>query len=141
MKEKKPEYSKFFTNVPLTLAQFGPAFRQAYDSNPNGFTQVQHDYIAYSHYIPQVQAIKKNTGFNVLESSRAIQEMIWSFSVQHRNNTPTAFNAAVGKNWESMTNVEIITAMYDYRYAKWSCCRPRFLAEKKDILALENSGS
>ena len=136
MKSKKPEYYKFFKGVPLELQPFGTAFRKAYSSNSAGFTAVQHDFIAYSHYFPQAAKIKERTGYDVLKQKPSIQEMIWSFSVQHNNNTPGAFSEAVGNGWKSMTNKEIITKMYDYRYNRWSCCRPRYKEEKKDVLEL-----
>jgi hypothetical protein len=62
--------------------------------------------------------------------------MFWSFSVQHNNNTPGAFYEAVGSGWKTMTDKQIISEMYDYRYDRWSCCRPRYIEEKKDVLAL-----
>jgi murein DD-endopeptidase MepM/ murein hydrolase activator NlpD len=136
LQNKKPEYYKFFKGVPQVLSKFGPAFKKAYNSNPAGFTSVQHDFIAYSHYHPQVAKIKSKTGYDILAQKPSIQEMFWSFSVQHNNNTPGAFYEAVGGGWKTMTDKQIISKMYDYRYDRWSCCRPRYIAEKKDVLAL-----
>jgi murein DD-endopeptidase MepM/ murein hydrolase activator NlpD len=135
-KNKKPEYYKFLKGVPLVLSKFGPAFKKAYDSNPAGFTSVQHDFIALTHYQPQVAKIKSKTGYDILKQKPSIQEMFWSFSVQHNNNTPGAFYEAVGSDWKTMTDKQIISKMYDYRYDRWSCCRPRYIEEKKDVLAL-----
>lgn len=139
----KTNYPKYYTqlaSVPRTLSAFGPAWRSVYNSDPTGFYNAQHDFIGATHYIPEVNKLKKTWGFDPNTRSRAVMDMIWSYSVQHRNNTQVAFSASVGSNWANMSDREIVTAMYDYRINRWtSCCGKRFVNEKNDALALLTS--
>lgn len=136
LKSNYPTYYKQLAMVPQNLASFGPAWRSTYDADNSGFTLAQHNFIGETHYVDIVNKVKKQYGFDANTRGRAVQEMFWSYSVQHRNNTVKAFGSSVGNDWKAMSDKEIITKMYDYRISTWSCCTPRFQSEKKDALAL-----
>jgi hypothetical protein len=136
--KRYPQFYNKLASVPRVLSSFGPAWRSVYNSDPVGFAQAQHDFIGETHYMPVVEKIKNKYGFDVNTRSRAVMEMFWSYSVQHRNNTIKAFSAAIGNNWRNMSDEEIITRMYDYRINRWSCCTNRFVNEKKEALAMLN---
>ncbi|MCK1999900.1 D-alanyl-D-alanine carboxypeptidase family protein [[Brevibacterium] frigoritolerans] len=131
-----PEYYKQLASVPQNIGSFGPAWRKVYESDKEGFYQAQHGFIGQSHYVDITNKIKKKYGFDANTRSRAVMDMFWSYSVQHRNNTTIAFGAVVGNKWEGMSDKDMIIKMYDYRIAKWSCCTTRFKSEKKDALAM-----
>lgn len=137
LKTNYPEYYKAIGSVPHTLASMKPAWRNLYNSDPTGFYQAQHDFIVQTHYTDIQNSIKKDYGFDANTRSRALQEMMLSFGVQHRWKTKTqAFKSAIGNGWKSMSDKEIITKMYDYRIAKWHCCTPRFKTEKQEVLKM-----
>lgn len=131
-----PSFYKVLAPVPQNLKSFGPVWRSTYNSDKNGFYQSQHDFIGSTHYVPVTNEIKSKYGFDVNTRSRSVQEMFWSYSVQHRNNTVSAFGKVIGKSHQNLSDKEIITRMYDYRIVRWSCCTTRFVNEKRDALAM-----
>ena len=139
LKQHHPQYYQKLANVPKTLSEFGAAWRAVYNSDKQGFAQAQHDFIGLTHYVPIVEAIKSKYGFDANTRHRAVMEMFWSFSVQHRYNTLDAWEATIGHNWKKMSDAQIITKMYDYRINRWSCCTKRFVSEKKEALAMLGS--
>ena len=143
LKSKYPKYHDGLKGPTVGSPSFVAAWKKVYQKDPNGFAHAQHQFIIDTHYLPQVNGIKSVIGLDVTQRHFAVQEMVWSMSVQHRNNTPGAFKDALGVNgWKKMSDAEIITKVYDYRYARWSCCRPRFIDEKADALKLlGNAGS
>ena len=93
------------------------AFQQAWAeimSDPSA-AQSQHDFIIASHYMPQVEAVIQRTGLDVTERSRALQDVLWSTSVQHRGQTPTIFERALSSLGSNPTDEEIIAAIYAER--------------------------
>jgi len=64
-------------------AQFSAAWKQLAASNPTEFQNAQHDYIKRTHFDPLVAKILREDSFNVLTRSHAVQDAIWSTSVQH----------------------------------------------------------
>jgi hypothetical protein len=80
------------------------------------FNQAQHDFIKATHYDKQAAKLKQNLGLDVNAHSRALQNMLWSMSVQHGNGTQTVFknalkNVQVGK----LSDAEIIALVYTER--------------------------
>lgn len=140
MQQNYPEYNTYFgkykTKRSLKLETFGADFKKAYEEFGNAFVQIQHNYIAKTHYLPQVEKIRNKYNYDLLKQKRSIQEMMWSYSVQHNNNAPIDWGITIGSNGNSMTNREIVTKMYDYRYSKYSCCGPRYIREKAKVLEL-----
>jgi murein DD-endopeptidase MepM/ murein hydrolase activator NlpD len=132
----KPEYYKFFKGVPKNKSTFGPAWVKASTSNANGFAAAQYDFIYVTHYISVNNMLKSSFGFDATKQSRPIQEMIFSFSVQHRYNTPSAWGSALGSSWKGATDKQMATKMYDVRISRWTCCTPRFKGEKEVILSI-----
>lgn len=140
LKSHKPEYYEQFKGLHYLdyNTTFVNAWSRVYESDPNGFFQAQHGYIAQSHFVPIVEIIKEDYGFDVMTAHRAVQEMIWSASVQHRYNTPKKiWGPAIGKNWEGKSDAQLINLFYDQR--KWQydpCCGKRFDNERNDALAM-----
>lgn len=51
--------------------------------DPERLAKLQHDFIEKSHYQPALQEIYERTGVDVEKQSKALQEVLWSTSVQH----------------------------------------------------------
>lgn len=135
LKTSYPQYYQALAPVPKVIGSFKPAWRKLYDSNPTGFATAQHNFIGATHYTPVNNMLKKEFGFDANTRHRAVQEMIWSYSVQHRYNTVKAWRNAIGTRWKNMSDAEIITTMYDYRLAHWPYTT-RYKAEKAKALAM-----
>lgn len=78
------------------------------------FVLDQKEFIQSVNYDPAVTNIKNKFGIDVNTRSLALQDVVWSTAVQ---NGPTSiFNAALaGKNITTMTDADIINAIYDER--------------------------
>ncbi|MED4285314.1 D-alanyl-D-alanine carboxypeptidase family protein [Priestia megaterium] len=135
LKANYPQYYQVLGPVPKVIGSFKPAWRNLYNSDKQGFATAQHNFIGATHYTPVNASIKKKYGFDANTRSRAVQEMIWSYAVQHRYNTVKAWGNAIGSNWQNMSDAEIVTRMYDYRLAHWPYTT-RYKAEKAKALAM-----
>ncbi|MDU9693890.1 D-alanyl-D-alanine carboxypeptidase family protein [Priestia aryabhattai] len=135
LKANYPQYYQVLGPVPKVIGSFKPAWRNLYNSDKQGFATAQHNFIGATHYTPVNEKIKKKYGFDANTRSRAVQEMIWSYAVQHRYNTVTAWGNAIGTGWTNMSDAEIVTKMYDYRLAHWPYTT-RYKAEKAKALAM-----
>lgn len=51
--------------------------------NPERFAQLQQAFIRQTHYEPARRAVEDATGLDLGKASRAVQEVLWSASVQH----------------------------------------------------------
>jgi hypothetical protein len=59
------------------------AWRAIAAEAPARFAQLQHDFIAETHYLPALQAIAQRTGVAITHVPKALQEVLWSTAVQH----------------------------------------------------------
>ena len=62
---------------------FGTTWQQIAAQNGSAFYQAQHAYIQRTHYDPVVQYVLDHTGVDVNTMSSAVQNVVWSMSVQH----------------------------------------------------------
>lgn len=97
-------------------SSFDEAWKKLANSNPSQFEDVQHGFIAQSHYQPAVDMIKKSTGFDATKRSPIIQDVLWSTAVQHGvNGAKNVFvNAGITPN---MSDREITERIYAERAA------------------------
>lgn len=77
------------------------------------FGSAQHDYIKTTHYDKQVQKLLNNN-IDLSDRSSAVQEALFSTSVQFGANTNVVKNA-VGQNSSEMTDEQIINAIQNYK--------------------------
>ena len=95
----------------------------AYDNPSDGssFAQAQHDFIQATHYDVAVKELKAATGIDPCARNRSngLQDAIWSTSVQHGPHAVTGIVknalARTGKTAETVTDAELISAIYDER--------------------------
>jgi len=88
LKKESPEWAE-------RLSQAGPAdtggktgrmpkvWRDIAAEDPERFEAIQRKFIEETHYRPALERIRKETGIDVEEGSRALQEVLWSVAVQH----------------------------------------------------------
>jgi hypothetical protein len=145
LKKNKPNFASFLANVPRTLSAFGPAWKKAYDSDPQGFYQAQHDFIGATHYQPVVNRLEKELGLKLDGYNAVIKDVVWSTAVHHgKGGAFSVFKNAGVK--PSDTEEQIINKVYAERskvnvyFARNSAkikqsLITRFKNEKADALA------
>ncbi|WP_372183407.1 XVIPCD domain-containing protein [Xanthomonas axonopodis] len=116
------------------------------------FGQDQHDFIKSTHYDKQVAALKAG-GLDLSDRGAAVQDAIWSTSVQYRTLTPSLFRKGLeekfGDNYQlsDLSDRQIVEALQDYKYShtetlfkssptQWDSLRDRALEEKHDLIGL-----
>lgn len=96
--------TKAFNEKWVALANNDPAFGKA-----------QHDFVAASHYKPQMKKLEEE-GYRFSERGKAIQDMVWSTAVQYRAKTVRIVKRAEaesGLDFDTATDKEIISAVQD----------------------------
>lgn len=96
--------------------EFRAAWVKLAHDNGVTFNRAQHEFIKATHYDKQVARLKQNLGLDVTLRSRALQNVVWSMSVQHGNGTLTVFknalqNVQIGK----VSDAEMIALVYAER--------------------------
>lgn len=116
MKEAGGGVAKNFEGKKPGSAEFDKAWKDLASKEPEFFDRLQHNYIQSTHYAPAVNKVEKATGLNIADRSAAIQDVLWSTSVQHGSGgAATIFkNAGITDN---MTDAEIIIRIYRERSA------------------------
>lgn len=111
-----PAYNALAGKTPGSAA-FNQAWKGLASSDPQGFENLQHQFIKSSHYDPAVQQVANSIGLNVENRSKAVQDVLWSTSVQHgAAGAAKIFRNAVGSN-ANLSDAEIIKRVYAERSA------------------------
>lgn len=149
---KQSNYRDHFKDLVPNTKAFDDEWRALASKGP-GFAQDQHDFIKATHYDPELAALKQD-GLDFSGRGRAVQEAIWSTSVQYGKLTKTVFehglNEKFGKNYKlsELTDKDIVEAVQDYKLAHVdtlfrsssadvrASIRARVVSERADLLAL-----
>ncbi|QJD68129.1 peptidoglycan-binding protein [Xanthomonas campestris pv. badrii] len=116
------------------------------------FGRDQHDFIKSTHYDKQVAALKAG-GLDLSDRGAAVQDAIWSTSVQYRTLTPSLFRKGLEEKFggsyqlSDLSDKQVIEALQDYKYShtktlfkssptQWDSLRDRALEEKHDLIGL-----
>lgn len=124
-------------------AAFDKAWRSLGSSK--AFGDAQHNYIKKQYFDPMIGRMRKNQGINLTSKPLAVQNVIWSLSVQHGVGGASTVLKNAGIN-NRMSDAQIINRIYDERskvdrhFAGNSArikqsVRNRFVRERKDALA------
>lgn len=108
-------YKNTFAGIPFNSKAWQNKWKEVAKRDPEGFGQAQHDYIARTHYTPQVNKLARS-GINVGRYSPVLQDVIFSTAVQHGPETDVVEKAfsKVGRN---ATEKELIKAIYNERWS------------------------
>lgn len=96
---------------------FATAWKGLATSDPDGFANAQFDFIKQTHFDPAMkETYARVPGLSLDGRSPVLAETLFSTTVQHRMNTDVIVSRALaGKDVASMTDAQIITAVYDER--------------------------
>lgn len=144
-------YGIHFRGLTPATPGFNAAWRELARTDPE-FGRDQHAFIGRSHYEEQ-QTRLDAAGISLRDRGKAVQDMLWSTSVQFRGLTKTIVSKGLGEKFpdgyklESVTDRDIIEAAQDYKIAHnntlfrsssglWPGLLRRAHAEKADLLEL-----
>ncbi len=115
-----PFRAKFAGLVPGSPA-FTAAWKELAATRRDEFHAVQHDFIKRTHFDPLVRKIVRQDGVDVAARSHALQDAIWSTSVQHGPGTDIPHRAlatVTAKPSDADFDKQFITAIYGERGRK-----------------------
>jgi hypothetical protein len=94
---------------------FSQRWRELAAADPQGFHGAQHDFIQHKFHDVQMQRLQA-VGIDLSQRGAAVQDMLWSTSVQFRGLTRGIVQGALdGKDLASMSDVDIVSAVQDYK--------------------------
>lgn len=111
------KYGAQFAGLKPGTKEFNDRYKQVVGSDAAGMEKAQQDYIVATHYNPLAGKVAKETGLDVNQRGRAVQEAIMSTSVQYGGGTSVITQALKGKDPSKMTDAEIVNAVQDYKAA------------------------
>lgn len=136
------KYGKRFADIPIAGEEFDKTWKSLAESEHESFASDQRTYIRYSHYAPASRfAIQQ--GFDI--NNRAIQEALFSISVQHGGYKRIIREARYRR--KGLSIAQQINSLYDAResYVRGLNTLPdkiklaiqaRYLMERKEVLEL-----
>lgn len=109
-----PYASEFASLQPGTPA-FGDKWREIAARDPAGFQAAQHEYIKENYYDVLSNQLQQDIGLDPNQHSNALQQVIWSTSVQHGAYTDIVEEALAGREVGKMSDTDLINAIYAER--------------------------
>lgn len=148
---KQSAYEKQFDRLTPESSAFNDKWRELAKTDP-GFGEDQHAFIKQTHYDPTVARLKKD-GLDLTGRGPAVQEALWSTSVQTRGLAPRIFEHGLkekfGEHYKlsDLSDKDIVGAVQDYKIAHnntlfksspndWPGLLDRAGKEKADLEAL-----
>ncbi|MBX4652839.1 hypothetical protein [Klebsiella michiganensis] len=140
------KYQDLFEGKEPATPEFNKVWKKIAIDHKEEFAKDQHLFIEKTHYQVQIDLLASK-GLNFSHSRAAINDMIWSTSVQYGPTTGLISRALKGKDFETLTDAEVITIVQDYKINHvedlfpssptwWDDLKTRALTEKKDLLKL-----
>lgn len=112
---KRMGYTQYFGFSEPGSAKFSALWKKAPEYYPD-FGSDQHEFIRLTHYQPQIDFLKQK-GIDLSKRGPAVQDAIWSTSVQFGGGTSLIAKSLSGKNVDKMSDADIVSAIQDYKIA------------------------
>lgn len=112
---KSTKYGDQFAGLEPGSKEFNAKWKDIAKNDPT-FGNAQHDYIRDTHYQPQMDKLA-NSGIDLSKRGSAVQDAVWSTSVQFGGDTGLVKKALAGKDTSKMKDEEITAAIQDYKIA------------------------
>lgn len=107
-------YEKEFGGLKVGTREFDLKWKQL--ASDDKFGEDQHKYILNRYYQPQIDFLKKK-GIDLSKKGPAVQDAVWSTSVQFGGGTSLIAKSLSGKNVDKMSDADIVSAIQDYKIA------------------------
>lgn len=108
-------YASQFAGMTPGSREFNAKWKQIAANDP-AFGAAQHDFIKSTHFDPQMAMLGKS-GIDLSKRGAAVQDAVWSTSVQFGGQTSLIKSALAGKDPSKMSDAEIVTAIQNYKIA------------------------
>lgn len=145
-------YGGHFTGLEPGTPEFTAKWKEIATIDPTGFAEDQYNFIRSFYYDRQMQRLQ-DAGLNLSDRGAAVQDALWSTSVQYRDLTLPVFKAgleqAYGEHYElaALTDEQIVRAAQDYKINHiqsnfrsspdwWPGLHDRVVSEKEDLVLL-----
>lgn len=112
---KRMGYTQYFGFAEPGSAKFSALWKKAPEYYPD-FGSDQHEFIRLTHYQPQIDFLKQK-GIDLSKRGPAVQDAVWSTSVQFGGGTSLIAKSLSGKNANKMSDADIVSAIQDYKIA------------------------
>lgn len=114
---KGSKYGEQFAGLQPGTPEFNAKWKEVAKADPE-FGSAQHDYIKSTKFDPAMAGLKKS-GIDLSKDGAAVQDAVWSTSVQFGAGGAQSLvkNAFKGKDVSKMTEAEKISAIQDYKIA------------------------
>jgi len=114
-------YGEQFAGLQPGSPEFAAKWREVAKSDPS-FGAAQHDFIKASHYAPALAGLK-NAGLDLSGRGAAVQDALWSTSVQFGAGSARRGTGAIGlfmkalngKDLSQLSDAQIVSATQDYK--------------------------
>lgn len=110
---KSSGYEGQFMGLKPGTKEFNDKWQQIAKADP-AFGNAQHDFIKASHFDPQMAKLK-GAGIDLSKRGAAVQDSVWSTSVQFGGDSSLIQNALKGKDVAGMSDADIVAAIQDYK--------------------------
>jgi hypothetical protein len=121
-------YPGRFAGLEPGTEKFTAAWKSLAEERPEELAALEHQYIADTHYLPQVKKLAQEAQFDLTRRSHVLQDVVWSTAVQHGPNTRIVIEALRGLQQNTpaaqLTDRKIIEAIYAERGRKDAQGRP-----------------
>lgn len=112
--EQSP-FAQMFKGLTFNSQAWQNKWKEVAKNYGEQFKQAQHDYIAKTHYEPQVNKLAQ-LGYNIKSLPSVVQDVIWSTAVQHGANTDIV-SKAIAKMTPQNTVEDLVKAIYNERWS------------------------
>lgn len=111
------KYGKEFQGLQAGTQEFSNKWKEVAGRDKDGFAKDQEQFIGATHYTPQANKLKSETGLDVNSKSKALQSAVYSASVQFGGNTDLVKKAMAEAKLDPKTasDKDIINAIYTYK--------------------------
>ncbi|WP_164263744.1 peptidoglycan-binding domain-containing protein [Stenotrophomonas maltophilia] len=145
-------YGNRFNGLQAGTPAFTERWKEVAAADPAGFARDQHDFIQRKYYDVQMGRLK-DVGIDLSGRGAAVQDALWSTSVQYRGMTRSVFQKglqqAYGEDFKlaELSDEQIVRAVQDYKHTNvqshfqssptlWDSLRDRALTEKTALVGL-----
>lgn len=108
-------YAGEFASLQPGTSEFSDKWREIAARDPAGFQAAQHEYIKENYYDVQSSQLQQDLGLDPNQHSNALQQVIWSTSVQHGAYTDIVQEALAGRDVGKLSDTDLINAIYAER--------------------------
>ncbi|TGO04328.1 WXG100 family type VII secretion target [Serinibacter arcticus] len=136
-REHYPAAHDRLTGLTPGTPAFGTAWRELATADAAGFGQAQHEFITEHHFRPGVDRITSRVpGFTLEGRDPVVADVVWSSSVQHGPAGAGRIFAegTAGRDVATMSDADLVRAVYAERERRFPRLAPRFRAEQADAL-------